>query len=44
MPLSRRGKKIKRRMEQEYGTKKGDQVFYAKENKERRFRRRVRRG
>lgn len=33
MPLSRKGRKIKRAMEGEYGKKKGDQVFYASENK-----------
>lgn len=32
MPLSRKGRKIKRKMEEEYGKKKGDQVFYASEN------------
>lgn len=33
MPLSRKGRKIKAAMEAEYGVKKGDQVFYASENK-----------
>lgn len=33
MPLSRKGRKIKKSMESEYGRKKGDQVFYASENK-----------
>jgi hypothetical protein len=33
MPLTRKGRKIKRAMEEEYGKKKGDQVFYASENK-----------
>ena len=33
MPLTKKGKKIKREMEKEYGKKKGDQVFYASENK-----------
>jgi hypothetical protein len=33
MPLSRKGRKIKQQMESEYGKKKGDQVFYASENK-----------
>ena len=34
MPLSRRGRKLKRKLESEYGKKKGEQVFYAMENKE----------
>lgn len=33
MPLTAKGRKIKQSMEQEYGKKKGDQVFYASENK-----------
>jgi hypothetical protein len=33
MPLTRKGRKIKAAMEREYGKKKGDQVFYASENK-----------
>jgi hypothetical protein len=33
MPLSRKGRKIKKAMEKEYGTKKGERVFYASENK-----------
>lgn len=33
MPLTKKGKKIKRAMEKNYGKKKGDQVFYASENK-----------
>lgn len=33
MPLTKKGKKIKKSMEEEYGTKKGDQVFYASKNK-----------
>jgi hypothetical protein len=32
MPLSFKGRKIKRDMEREYGKKKGAQVFYASEN------------
>lgn len=32
MPLTFKGRKIKRKMEEEYGKKKGDQVFYASEN------------
>ncbi len=33
MPLNSKGKKIKKAMEKEYGAKKGEQVFYASENK-----------
>jgi len=33
MPLTDKGKKIKSAMEKEYGKKKGEQVFYASENK-----------
>jgi len=33
MPLTRRGKKMKKAMRKTYGVKKGDQVFYATENK-----------
>lgn len=33
MPLNKKGKKIKKAMEKEYGKKKGDRVFYASENK-----------
>ena len=33
MPLTNLGKKIKRSMEKSYGKKKGKQVFYAWENK-----------
>jgi hypothetical protein len=33
MPLTKKGKKVKRAMEKEYGDKKGKQVFYATENK-----------
>ena len=32
MPLTSKGKEIKRAMESEYGEKKGEQVFYASEN------------
>lgn len=32
MPLTPKGKKIKKAMESEYGKKKGDSVFYASEN------------
>jgi len=33
MPLSKKGKKIKRRMEKHYGKEKGERVFYASQNK-----------
>lgn len=33
MPLNKKGEKIKKAMEQEYGKKKGDSVFYASEKK-----------
>lgn len=33
MPLSAKGKKVREAMRREYGRKKGDQVFYASENK-----------
>jgi hypothetical protein len=33
MPLSSTGKKVLAAMEDEYGTKKGEEVFYASENK-----------
>lgn len=33
MPLSFKGRKIKKKMEEEYGKEKGDRVFYASENK-----------
>lgn len=33
MPLSRKGKKIKAAMEEEYGEEKGEKVFYASQNK-----------
>lgn len=33
MPLTKKGKKIKRAMEEEYGGKKGEAVFYASQNK-----------
>lgn len=32
MPLTEKGKKIRKAMIKEYGTKKGKQVFYASEN------------
>lgn len=33
MPLTHKGKKAKKAMEKHYGKKKGEQVFYASENK-----------
>ena len=33
MPLSAKGKKIKKAMEKQYGKKKGKKVFYASANK-----------
>lgn len=33
MPLTKKGVKIKKAMEKEYGSKKGESVFYASENK-----------
>jgi hypothetical protein len=31
MPLTRKGRTVKRAMEREYGKRKGDRVFYASE-------------
>ena len=33
MPLTKKGKKIKKSMEKQYGKKRGEQVFYASKNK-----------
>ena len=33
MPLTKKGRKVKSAMEKSYGKKKGEQVFYATENK-----------
>jgi hypothetical protein len=33
MPLTKKGKKIKSAMQEQYGKKKGEQVFYASKNK-----------
>lgn len=33
MPLTAKGRKIKRAMQKQYGAKKGTRVFYASENK-----------
>jgi hypothetical protein len=32
MPLTKKGKKIKSHMTKEYGSKKGEEVFYASKN------------
>lgn len=32
MPLNKKGKKIKKAMEKQYGKQKGDRIFYASEN------------
>ena len=32
MPLNKKGKKIMKKMKEEYGNKKGESVFYAMEN------------
>jgi hypothetical protein len=33
MPLTKKGEKVKAAMKKQYGAKKGEQVFYATENK-----------
>lgn len=33
MPLTKKGTKIKKNMEKQYGKKRGEEVFYASENK-----------
>jgi len=33
MPLTKKGKKLKKIFESEYGTRRGDKIFYAFENK-----------
>ena len=33
MPLTKKGEKIKKAMEKQYGKKRGEEVFYAAENK-----------
>ena len=33
MPLTKKGKKIKAAMKKQYGAKKGEQVFYASQQK-----------
>ncbi len=33
MPLTEKGKKIKKAMKKEYGAKKGEEVFYKSKNK-----------
>lgn len=33
MPLNKKGSKIMKNMKEEYGSKKGEEVFYASKNK-----------
>ena len=33
MPLTKKGKKIKKKMKQQYGSDTGEEVFYASQNK-----------
>lgn len=33
MPLTEKGKKIKRAMQEEYGKERGERVFYSSQNK-----------
>lgn len=33
MPMSKAGRKIKKNLEEQYGKKRGKQIFYAMENK-----------
>lgn len=33
MPLTKKGEKVKAAMKKQYGSKKGEQIFYATENK-----------
>lgn len=33
MPLTKKGAKVKREMEKEYGKERGEKIFYAAENK-----------
>jgi len=33
MPLTKKGKKIKKSMKEQYGSKKGEDVFYTSQNK-----------
>lgn len=37
MPLTKSGKKVMHKFEDEYGEEKGKSVFYAKENKDKKF-------
>lgn len=37
MPLSTDGNKIRRKFKEEYGDKEGESYFYAKENKDKKF-------
>jgi len=42
MPLKKKGKKLKKIFEEEYGKKKGDKIFYAYENKNKNLKRKRR--
>lgn len=33
MPMTKKGRKIKRAMKKQYGSEKGERVFYASQNK-----------
>lgn len=33
MPLTKKGKKVKKAMQKSYGKKKGEKIYYATENK-----------
>jgi hypothetical protein len=33
MPLTKKGKKIKKAMKEQYGSERGERVFYASQNK-----------
>lgn len=37
MPLTKTGHKVEKKFEKEYGEKKGKQIFYATENKNKKF-------
>lgn len=37
MPLNKEGENVKGRFENEYGETKGKKIFYAKENKDKKF-------
>lgn len=44
MPLTKSMKKTKQAMEKQYGKKKGEQVFYAWENKQKKSKKKKRKG